>query len=64
MKLPPELRALALPDFEPVTFGALWRGKVTPLIQCFLDATVGRAQAMLGGNAEIRTPQPETNSKR
>jgi DNA-binding transcriptional LysR family regulator len=48
LKLSPELRALALPDFEPVTFGALWRGKVTPLIQCFLEAIALRAQEMLG----------------
>lgn len=47
LKLAPELRVLPLPDFEPVIFGALWRGKVTPLIQCFLEAISLRAKELL-----------------
>lgn len=57
LRLSPELRVLPLPDFEPVTFGALWRGKVTPLIQCFLDAIARRAQEMLG-QAPAAKPGP------
>lgn len=35
----PQVRALRLPviDFRPVAVGALWRGKITPLLQFFLD---------------------------
>ena len=43
-KLSPEVRALPLPGFQPVTFGAIWRGKTTPLIQAFLDAFQERAR--------------------
>jgi len=34
---PTALRAVPLPGFQPLTFGALWRGKPTPVIQAFLD---------------------------
>ncbi len=43
-KLPPEIRALPLPGFEPVTFGVLWRGKPSPLTQAFLDELQVRAR--------------------
>lgn len=35
----PQVRALRLPasDFRPVVVGALWRGKISPLLQVFLD---------------------------
>lgn len=42
-KLSPELRALPLPGFEPVTFGVLWRGKLSPLIQSFVQKLQARA---------------------
>ena len=41
--LPPKLRALALEGFPPVTIGALWRGRKTPLLQTFLDELQVRA---------------------
>ena len=41
--LPPTLRALALDGFPPVTIGALWRGRKTPLQQTFLDELQSRA---------------------
>jgi DNA-binding transcriptional LysR family regulator len=53
LRLPPELRALPLPDFAPVIFGAVWRGKLTPLIQCFLDATEARARELLQAKPEL-----------
>jgi DNA-binding transcriptional LysR family regulator len=46
MQLKPGVRRLPLPDFEPVTFGALWRGKVTPLLEAFLDVVKGRAKEL------------------
>ncbi len=46
MKLAPEVRSLPLSGFQPVTFGALWRGKPTPLIEAFLETIKGRAREM------------------
>jgi DNA-binding transcriptional LysR family regulator len=47
MSLPPNLRALALPEFPPAMIGALWRGKATPLLQAFLAEAQVRAKALL-----------------
>jgi DNA-binding transcriptional LysR family regulator len=47
-KLHPQLRSLPLPDFEPVLFGAMWRGKPTPVIEAFVEATKDRALKILG----------------
>jgi DNA-binding transcriptional LysR family regulator len=41
--LQPKVRALALDGFPPVTIGALWRGRKTPLLQTFLDELQARA---------------------
>jgi DNA-binding transcriptional LysR family regulator len=35
-KLHPQLRVLPLEDFEPVTLGVLWQGKLTPIMEAFL----------------------------
>jgi DNA-binding transcriptional LysR family regulator len=43
-KLVPQVRRLPLPDFRPVTFGALWRGKTTPVVEAFLDVIKTRAK--------------------
>ena len=45
---PPEakVRMIALPGFEPVTIGALWRGKKTPLLTAFLDELKRHAQRL------------------
>ena len=43
-KLSPQVRSLPLPDFQPVTFGALWRGKAAPVITAFLETIQGRAK--------------------
>jgi DNA-binding transcriptional LysR family regulator len=44
--LPPKVRALALEGFPPVTIGALWRGRKTPLLQTFLDELQERAKRL------------------
>jgi DNA-binding transcriptional LysR family regulator len=45
--LPPKVRALALDGFPPVTIGALWRGRKTPLLQTFLDELQARARHLV-----------------
>jgi DNA-binding transcriptional LysR family regulator len=35
-KLHPQLRVLPLEDFEPVTLGVLWQGKLTPIMEAFI----------------------------
>ena len=45
-KLSAQVRSLPLPDFEPVTFGALFRGKPTPVIEAFLEAIQARAREL------------------
>ena len=45
--LPPALRALPLDGFPPVTIGALWRGRKTPLLQTFLDELQVRARKLM-----------------
>jgi len=42
----PQLRVLPLDGFTPVTFGALWQGKPTPIMQAFLT-TVQQAAKQL-----------------
>jgi len=42
----PELRVLSLAGFAPVSVGALWRGKPSPLIQVFLDEMQLRAKRL------------------
>ncbi len=42
-----QVRSLPLPDFEPVTFGALWRGKAGPVIEAFLEAIKQRARELM-----------------
>jgi DNA-binding transcriptional LysR family regulator len=45
-KLAPQVRALPLTGFQPVTFGAMWRGKTTPIVQAFLDVLKLRAHEL------------------
>jgi DNA-binding transcriptional LysR family regulator len=47
--LAPALRFVPLPEFEPVVFGALWRGKTTSIIEAFLQAIKTMAESMTGG---------------
>ena len=45
-QLPPNVRTLPLPGFAPVIVGALWRGRMTPLLQAFLDELKSRAKQL------------------
>ena len=47
MKLSPQVRSLPLTDFQPVTFGAIWRGKLSPVAEAFLETIRGRAKSLL-----------------
>jgi DNA-binding transcriptional LysR family regulator len=40
------VRLLPLPDFEPVTIGALWQGKLVPITQAFLGELQARAKLL------------------
>jgi len=42
------VRALPLEDFEPVTFGVLWQGKSTPVLQALLSRIQQTAGALVG----------------
>jgi DNA-binding transcriptional LysR family regulator len=42
--LSPKVRALPLPGFPPIIIGALWRRRMTPLLQVFLDELKLRAK--------------------
>jgi len=42
----PEIRVLPLPGFAPIKLGALWRGKMTPLVQSLLDEVKRRAKLL------------------
>src|ERR1051325_7418208 len=43
---PANVRALPLKNFPPVMLGALWRGKISPLLQAFLDELRLRAKRL------------------
>ena len=51
----PRVRSIPLPDFDPVTFGAVWLGKPTPVIQAFIEATRVLAVELLGSKC-MATP--------
>lgn len=42
--LPPDVKALGLPEFPVITVGAMWRGKATALAQAFVDELGKRAK--------------------
>lgn len=46
-KLRKDIRMLPLPDFPPVSFGALWKGRPTPIMQAFLDEARARSVAVI-----------------
>jgi len=45
-KMPPNVRVVPLPQFDPVVMGALWRGKSSALLQAFLDELQLRAKRL------------------
>jgi hypothetical protein len=49
VKLASRLRALPLTTLAPVTIGALWRGRPTPVIEELLKALRGRAARLKAG---------------
>ena len=54
-KLSPRVRVVPLPDFAPVVLGALWRGKISALLQAFLDEFQLRAKRFLGSSLPAPT---------
>lgn len=46
-KVPPQIRVLALDDFPPVTLGAIWPGKPTPVMQALLNEMQRRVETLL-----------------
>lgn len=48
LKLHPEVRVLPLPDFKHVTFGVLWQGRKTPVIQGMIGLLERAAQELAG----------------
>jgi DNA-binding transcriptional LysR family regulator len=46
-KIDPALRAVPLPGFQPVTLGALWQGKITPVMQAFLTGVEQAAKRLI-----------------
>ena len=42
----PDVRVLPLPDFQPVTVGAMWLGKPTPVLQALLNAMQAHVESL------------------
>jgi DNA-binding transcriptional LysR family regulator len=47
MEYHPQVRLLALAGFEPVTFGVLWQGRRTPLLDAFLKILENAARELM-----------------
>jgi DNA-binding transcriptional LysR family regulator len=45
--LSPKVRALPLPEFRPALIGAMWRGKMTPLLAAFMEEAKLRARELM-----------------
>jgi DNA-binding transcriptional LysR family regulator len=50
-KFPARVRVLPLEDFPPVTLGAVWLGKATPLMQACLNAMQQRVESLRAPDA-------------
>jgi hypothetical protein len=48
MELPANVKALALDDFPPLCFGALWTGRLSPLGEAFLAEATALANELAG----------------
>jgi DNA-binding transcriptional LysR family regulator len=44
IKLHPEVRVLPLPEFDRVTFGALWQGRKSALMEGMMQLLKGKAR--------------------
>jgi len=49
MKYRPQVRALPLEGFEPVTFGVLWQGRRTPLLEALFKTLEVAVRQLLEG---------------
>ena len=47
VKAPPGLRLLPLENFEPISIGAMWNGKPTPVVRTFVDVLMERAEQLV-----------------
>lgn len=56
-KLNPKLRSIPIPELPPIRIGALWRGKLTPLLQNLLEAFQTRARTFAPA-AALAGPKP------
>src|SRR5262249_13174009 len=54
MKYHPQVRALPLTDFEPVSFGVLWQGKRTVLLDSFLKKLQEAAARLASSQKEAK----------
>jgi len=59
----PGIRTLPLEDFKHVTFGVLWQGKATPIIEAFLATIQGAAKVLMAGHKLIPTKPIHALSK-
>ncbi len=62
LKLHPDVRVLPLPDFKPVTFGVLWQGRRTPILDGLIRILEQRA-SQLTKNAAPPTRVPVAAGK-
>ncbi|MCU0782619.1 MAG: LysR family transcriptional regulator [Verrucomicrobia bacterium] len=53
-KYHPQVRPLALEEFEPVTFGVLWQGRHNPLLDAFLKILENAAREIMAGEDPCR----------
>lgn len=65
LKLLPEVRVLPLPDFNPVTFGVLWQGRRTPILDGLIRILEQRAdQLTTKSETTARATKPAGKSAR
>ncbi len=53
-RISPRVRVLKLDDFVPVVVGALWRGKLTVLLEAFLGGTAASSTTVASGRRTQR----------
>jgi DNA-binding transcriptional LysR family regulator len=56
MKYHSNIRVLPLEGFEPVTFGLLWQGRKTPLLEALIKTVESAAKQLLEGEPPERWP--------
>jgi DNA-binding transcriptional LysR family regulator len=58
LKLHPEVRSLPLPDFKHVTFGVLWQGRRTPILDGLIRILEQRANQLAGKTPVVARVAP------